>query len=98
MINSFSQTFKLIFLLMILSVNIFISCDGDSTQSRIIPAENYPRWLLNDQYHTNQTSGITFLSESDDGTMKFLLADDIGKIHRFFIKDDTVFSIFGNKI
>ncbi|MCU0365276.1 MAG: hypothetical protein MUE93_06360 [Ignavibacteriaceae bacterium] len=64
----------------------------DSTGIHIHPAENYPRWLKNDVYHTNQTSGMTFLREKDDGTFEFLLADDIGKIHRLFIQDDTLFS------
>ncbi|MCU0406612.1 MAG: hypothetical protein MUE64_06510, partial [Ignavibacteriaceae bacterium] len=64
----------------------------DSTGIQIHPAENYPRWLKNDVYHTNQTSGMTFLREKDDGTFEFLLADDIGKIHRLFIQDDTLFS------
>jgi hypothetical protein len=47
---------------------------------------------MNESYHTSQTSGITFLGKSDYGTLQFLLADDIGKIHRFFIKEDTLFS------
>jgi hypothetical protein len=92
MINSFSIRFKLILLLIILSAKTIIFCDGDSTKFRISPSENYPRWLMNEAYHTSQTSGITFLSKSDDGILQFLLADDIGKIHRFFIKDDTLFS------
>ncbi len=68
------------------------SCRQNSPELNITSAENYPRWLMNDNYHTNQTSGITFLNKSGDGTLQFLLADDIGKIHRFFIKNDTVFS------
>jgi len=64
----------------------------DSMSLKIHPAENYPRWLKNDLYYTNQTSGMTFLREEDDGTKEFLLADDIGKIHRLFIQDDTLFS------
>jgi hypothetical protein len=68
------------------------SCQQNSTELTISPAKNYPRWLMNNNYHTNQTSGITFLDKSEDGTLQFLLADDIGKIHRFFIKNDTVFS------
>jgi len=64
----------------------------DSTGLQIHPAKNYPRWLMNDVYNTNQTSGMTFLTENDDGKLEFLLADDIGKIHRLFIQDDTLFS------
>lgn len=92
MVNSFSIRFKLILLLIILSAKTLIFCDGDSTKFRIFPSENYPRWLMNEAYHTSQTSGITFLNESDDHILQFLLADDIGKIHRFFIKEDTLFS------
>jgi len=76
----------------LLSAFIFFSCQPKSTDLKITPAKNYPRWLMNDKYHTNQTSGITFLSKSNDGIMQFLLADDIGKIHRFFIREDTLFS------
>lgn len=78
--------------LIISSVLMIFPKGQDSTGIQIHPAENYPRWLKNDVYHTNQTSGMTFLREKDDGTFEFLLADDIGKIHRLFIQDDTLFS------
>ena len=92
MTNSFYYRFTMVLILI-----IFLSglnyCNGTGSDSILInPAENYPRWLLSGGYNTSQTSGITFLNESDDGTLQFLLADDIGKIHRFFVKDDTVFS------
>jgi len=35
---------------------------------------------------------MSFLREKDDGAMEFLLADDIGKIHRLCIQDDTLFN------
>lgn len=77
----------------IVSVVILISsCQQNPPDLTITSDKNYPRWLMNDNYHTSQTSGITFLNESEDGILQFLLADDIGKIHRFFIKKDTVFS------
>jgi hypothetical protein len=71
---------------------MIFSTEQDSTGIQINPAQNYPRWLKNDVYHTNQTSGMTFLRQKDDGTLEFLLADDIGKIHRLLIQDDTLFS------
>ena len=92
-----------IFLSLIISSMLMIFPKGqDSTGLQVDPAENYPRWLKNDVYHTNQTSGMTFLRQKDDGTSEFLLADDIGKIHRLFILDDTLFSFseikFSNEV
>ncbi len=92
MIQLFSFPLWYRIILILLSAFIFFSCQPKSTDLKITPAKNYPRWLMNDKYHTNQTSGITFLSKSNDGIMQFLLADDIGKIHRLFIKEDTLFS------
>jgi len=80
-------------LTMIFSLVVSIFGFGqDSTSLKIHPADNFPIWLKNDVYHTNQTSGMSFLREKDDGAMEFLLADDIGKIHRLCIQDDTLFS------
>lgn len=53
---------------------------------------SYPRWLKSSMYAPDQTSGITFLRDSA-GVDEFLIADDIGKIHRLFIQDDTVFTL-----
>jgi hypothetical protein len=78
--------------MIIYSVLTMFSQGQDSTGLKIYAAENYPKWLMNEEYHTNQTSGMTFLREKNDGTKEFLLADDIGKIHRLFIHDDTLFS------
>jgi len=92
MTNSFLKLFKFVLLLtFVLSAsNLSVGCD--STEIKIVPANNYPRWLKTDDYQPSQTSGITFINESGDGKLQFLLVDDIGKIHRFFIEDDTVFS------
>jgi hypothetical protein len=92
MINSFFKLIKLIPLLAILLSVLNISIGCDSIVTNIIPANNYPRWLKTEDYQPSQTSGITFINESEDGKLQFLLVDDIGKIHRFFIEDDTVFS------
>lgn len=92
MINSF-LLMRIITLSLIISLVLSIFLFGqDSTALKIHPANNYPRWLKNDVYHTNQTSGMSFLREKDDGAMEFLLADDIGKIHRLCIQDDTLFN------
>ena len=92
MINSFSNKIRPIYFLIIFSVNTLFGCGINPDSVNVSPAQSYPRWLMNNDYHTNQTSGITFLQESADSTMQFLLADDIGYIHRLFIKNDTVFS------
>ena len=92
MLKSFSLFYSAILLLIISSAILIFPSGQDSSGVKIYPAENYPRWLMNDVYRTTQTSGITFLRETDYGVMEFLLADDIGKIHRLFIKDDTLFS------
>ncbi len=92
MINSFlmtrSTTLSLIFSF-ILSIFLF---GQDSTGLKIQPSDNFPRWLKNDEYKTSQTSGMSFIRETSCGTKEFFLADDIGKIHRLFIKDDTLFN------
>jgi len=92
MIKSFSTSLWFRISVIVFITFILYSCRQNSPELKINRAENYPRWLMNDVYHTSQTSGITFLNVSDDGTMQFLLADDIGKIHRFFIKKDTIFN------
>ena len=92
MSKSFSILCSVILLLIISSAILIFPQERDSAGLKIYPANNYPRWLKNDVYKTNQTSGITFLREKDDSTVEFLLADDIGKIHRLFIQDDTLFS------
>jgi hypothetical protein len=92
MINSFLLMRSIRLSLIISSVLLIIPLAQDSSGVKIHPANNYPRWLMNDMYHTNQTSGMTFLRERDDGTMEFLLADDIGKIHRLIVQNDTLFS------
>ncbi len=58
----------------------------------VVPDNSYPRWLKNTKYHTDQTSGITFIGTNKNNEKIFLLADDIGKIHHLKIKSDTIFS------
>jgi hypothetical protein len=73
---------------------VFLGCASRITrQSDIIkPNEHYPRWLKNESYRTDQTSGITFITEYENGSDEFLLIDDIGKLHRLQIVNDTIFT------
>jgi hypothetical protein len=82
----------LILVLVTASLYFFISPKSTLKTISIHPAEYYPRWLMNDLYHPSQTSGITFIRNRADGVKEFLLADDIGKIHRLTITEDTLFS------
>lgn len=89
---------KLILLLHLITFLLIVSpailsypSDQDSSGLKIIPADGYPGWLINNKYQISQTSGITFIRENIDGSLEFLLADDVGKIHRLFIQDDTLF-------
>jgi hypothetical protein len=52
----------------------------------------YPRWLIGNGYHTEQTSGLTYIGSNPENENFFLLVDDIGKIHRMKITNDTSFS------
>ena len=72
----------------------FAGCHSSSTQQALVIKKDpaYPRWLKNGNYNTEQTSGACFLGLDKDGNKNFLLADDIGKIHHFQIKADTLFS------
>jgi hypothetical protein len=57
-----------------------------------LPKENnYPRWLKNDNYKTEQITGITFLGLNGENEKIFLLAENTGKINRLTISNDTVF-------
>ena len=102
MLKSFSLFYSAILLLIISSAILIFPSDQDSTGMKIHQSENYPRWLMNDRYRTFQTSGITFLRITEECSQEFLLADDIGKIHRLFIQDDTLFSFsevkFSNEV
>ena len=92
MAKSFSALLRKAFFLIIAPAFVVFPSKQDSSVTEILPAKYYPRWLKSNSYHTDQTSGITFLREKEDSTGEFLLVDDIGKIHRLFIRADTVFS------
>ena len=64
-----------------------------STQDPVKLHEHYPRWLKSGNYRTAQTSGIAFIEEDENGSDEFLLIDDIGKLHRLKISNDTIFNL-----
>ncbi|MBZ0198273.1 MAG: hypothetical protein K8H86_00280 [Ignavibacteriaceae bacterium] len=55
-------------------------------------AEFFPRWIMDDSLHSDQTSGITFIGEVGESNY-FLLADDVGGLNRLTITSDTIFKI-----
>lgn len=82
-----------VFSLLAIIASYFLISSSVQTEnhSKLTLAEFYPRWLVANGYKTSQTSGITLIAERNE-EKEFLLADDIGKIHRFIIKQDTLFS------
>lgn len=90
--NSRIDWLYLLILILTASIVIVLALELNSDDFKIRQAENYPRWLMNEEYKTSQTSGITFLRENSAGAKEFLLADDIGMLHRLFIVEDTLFS------
>ncbi len=94
----FNKIFPFFFFLIILG------CYNAPEKSNLKINEDasYPRWLKSGNYYTQQTSGNCFLGLDKEGNKNFLLADDIGKIHHFKIKDDTIFSfstvVFGENV
>lgn len=84
------QKFILFFTILLLILSCQFDKPGHIAQ---ISIENlYPRWLIGNGYHTEQTSGITYIGSNKENEKFFLLADDIGKIHRMKITNDTSFS------
>jgi len=79
------------YLSLIFIIGLSLGCSSRITkQDTVIPDNFYPRWLKTDSYKTNQTSGITFISEDESGNDEFILIDDIGKLHRLQILQDTI--------
>lgn len=81
-------------LLTAFTILICFGCNFISSPAKISYTgdELYPRWLRNNDYRTDQTSGITFIGRDENNQPAFLLADDIGKIHRLVIENDTIFN------
>lgn len=72
-----------------LSVPVFAQLES----SELIRDLEYPQWLKAGDYRTDQTSAIAFLGYNG-GKKNFLLADDIGALHRFVLIDDCVFMFY----
>ncbi len=51
---------------------------------------SFPKWLSYKGFDADQTSGITFINETPDGSKHFLLADDTGGILRLTIAGDSI--------
>lgn len=73
---------------------LILSCQSHKPNriAKLIKDDLYPRWLIENNYHTEQTSGITYIGSNAEDEKYFLLADDIGKLHRMKIANDTSFS------
>ncbi len=84
------QKFILFFTILLLTFSCQSHKPGRIAQ--ISKDDLYPRWLIGNGYHTAQTSGITYIGSNKENEKFFLLADDIGKIHRMKITNDTSFS------
>jgi len=80
-------------ILLIFFLLILLGCYNTPEKGNLKIKEDpaYPRWIKSGNYITQQTSGNCFLGLDKDGDKNFLLVDDIGKIHHFKIKNDTVF-------
>lgn len=75
--------------ILLLSIQLIAQDSG----RELIRDQAYPQWLKSGDYRTDQTSGITFL-KTEPGKKTFLLADDIGALHRFVIIDDCIFKFY----
>lgn len=74
---------------------LLISCGGINNhhvELKLIKDSSYPRWLSG-TINADQTSGITFINEIENGDKYFLLADDTGSILHLKISNDTVFTL-----
>lgn len=70
-----------------------IAVFAQTQNPKLVRDVEYPQWLKSGEYHTDQTSGIAFLGYKS-GKKYFLLADDIGALHKFVILDDCVFMFY----
>lgn len=71
-----------ILLFLILTAVTFILPQSKKTDLEI--DKEYPLWLKQNAYRTNQSSGIAFITENNCKKY-FLIADDIGHLHSLFI-------------
>jgi len=84
------------FMLVILPTFLLLSCGFTDSHDNITlePAKGFPKWLKG----TDQTSGISFMGLDKNGDKNFLLADDIGKLHRLKISNDSLLNVFDIKL
>ena len=93
--HRFNSLRHILFLLLLGAVGC--SPQKSNNVTNLTLSANYPRWLSEGEFHTDQTSGITFIGKDSSGNKNFLLADDIGKIHLLKISKDTMFSLIDIK-
>jgi hypothetical protein len=85
---------KIIILLALPALLFVKACSNEKHFSlNITPVNQFPRWLKDSNYVTDQTSGIAFIEQQQDNKKLFLLADDVGKIYRLVISNDTIFTL-----
>ncbi|MBS4035979.1 MAG: hypothetical protein KGZ85_16065 [Ignavibacterium sp.] len=70
-----------------------IAVFAQSQNNKLLRDVEYSQWLKSGTYRTDQTSGIAFLGYKS-GKKTFLIADDIGALHKFVIIDDCVFLFY----
>lgn len=78
---------------------ILFSCNNSVQKEYFIEftiAEGFPTWLKDSFSRTDQTSGITFIGNIENGEKIFLVCDDIGDIFRISISKENIISL--NKI
>lgn len=86
---------KIFYISKVIILFLIISTETSCQKTSLLPKDDfYPRWLKSGEYHTDQTSGITFLGLNEFKDKVFLLADDVGTIHRLTISRDTLFTFF----
>lgn len=95
-LNKFRIFFVMRHIVIIFIAVLFLNgCTEEKIKIEVAPSKYFPRWVMDDSMHSDQTSGITFIGEKG-GSKYFLLADDIGCINRLTITSDTIFKL--NKI
>ncbi len=83
---------KKITALLVLSIaftNFYCSKPVTDGQIKIEPANGFPKWIKDSTAQSAQTSGISFIGRNSINEKVFLIADDIGKIHHLFLKNDN---------
>lgn len=78
--------------ILLILVFLLSSCRSDvhHTSLKLKSDPSFPEWLSFAGFDADQTSGITFISQTPEGGRHFLLADDTGGILHLTIQGDTV--------